>query len=72
MLNSTLQWGRCRTWPAQGDPNPTLSLNPTAYDFKPPKVYAWNVGVQRKVWRNLIFDLAYVGSSRRTCCGGSR
>jgi hypothetical protein len=66
VLNSTLQWGRLQDLnSASGDPNPTLSLNPTAYDFKPPKVYAWNVGVQRKLWRNLIFDLAYVGSSSK-------
>jgi Carboxypeptidase regulatory-like domain len=66
VLNSTLQWGRLQDLSsAQGDPFPTLSLNPTAYDFKPPKVYAWNVGVQRKFWRNMIFDLAYVGSSSK-------
>ena len=63
VLVSTLQWGRLQDLAsASGDPDPTLSLNPTAYDFKPPKVYQWNLGVQRKLWRNIIFDLAYVGS----------
>ena len=36
---------------AGGDPDPTLSLNPTAFDFKPPRVNQWNVGIQHKVWR---------------------
>ena len=38
---------------AGGDPNPTLSLNPTAFDFKPPKVTQWNVGVQHKLLQEL-------------------
>jgi hypothetical protein len=37
-------------------------MNPTAYGFMPPKVYAWNVGVQHKLASKLIFDIAYVGS----------
>jgi hypothetical protein len=48
-----------------GDPNPTLTMNPTAYDFAPPKVYAWNVGLQHKVASNLVFDVAYVGSESK-------
>ncbi len=64
VLNSTLQWGRLQDLSsAGGDPNPTLSLNPTAFDFKPPRVNQWNVGVQHKVWREIILDLAYVGST---------
>jgi hypothetical protein len=66
VLNSTLQWGRLQELTAaQGDPDPTLSLNPTAYDFVPPKVYQWNVGVQRKLFANYIWDVAYVGSESR-------
>jgi hypothetical protein len=66
VLVSGLQWGRLQDLSsATGDPNPTLSLNPTAFGFKPPKVYAWNVGVQQKLWSNLIFDLAYVGSESK-------
>ena len=38
---------------------------PTAFDFKPPKVDQWNVGVQHKLWSNVIFDVAYVGSKSR-------
>jgi hypothetical protein len=64
VLVSTLQWGRLQDLSsAGGDPNPTLSLNPSGFDFTPPKVTQWNVGVQRKLWSKLIFDLAYVGSS---------
>jgi hypothetical protein len=64
VLQSTLQWGRLQDLTAaQGDPPPTLSLNPTAYDFKPPRVQQWNLGIQRKLWRNLIYDVAYVGSN---------
>ena len=44
------------------DPNPTLGLNPTAFDFKPPKVTQWNVGIQHKIWKEVILDVAYVGS----------
>jgi hypothetical protein len=63
VLNSTLQWGRLQDLTsASGDPNPTLSLNPTAFDFKPPRVNQWNLGVQHKVWREVILDIAYVGS----------
>ena len=66
VLNSTLQWGRLQELTsATGDPDPVLALNPTAYDFEPPKVYQWNLGVQRKLFRNFIYDLAYVGSESR-------
>jgi hypothetical protein len=66
VLNSGLQWGLLQNLTAaQGDPNPTLGMSPTAYDFKPPKVYSWNVGVQHKLPYKMIFDLAYVGSSAR-------
>jgi hypothetical protein len=64
VLNSSLQSGRLQALTsAGGDPNPTLSLNPTAFDFKPPRVNQWNVGVQHKVWREVILDVAYVGST---------
>ncbi len=63
VLVSNLQWGRLQdVTAASTDPFPTLSMNPSGFDFKPPKTYQWNVGVQRKLWSNLIFDLAYVGS----------
>jgi hypothetical protein len=66
VLNSTLQWGRLQDLTsAGGDPDPTLSMSPTAYDFQPPTVYEWNVGVQRKLFQNYIYDLAYVGSESR-------
>ena len=66
VLNSTLQWGRLQELTAAaGDPDPVLTLNPTAYDFEPPKVYQWNVGIQRKLFQNFIYDLAYVGSESR-------
>src|SRR5580765_1969629 len=64
VLNSALQWGRLQDLnSAGGDPNPTLSLNPTAFDFKPPRVNQWNVGVQHKLVKEVILDVAYVGSS---------
>ncbi len=64
VLNSQVQWGRLQTLATGGgDPNPTLALNPTAYDFKPPKVTQWNVGIQHKVWKEVILDIAYVGSN---------
>jgi len=47
---------------ASGDPFPTLSLNPTAFGFKPPRVDQWNVGVQHKLFEEVILDVAYVGS----------
>ena len=63
VLVSNLQWGRLQDLTAAGgDPNPPLSLNPSAFDFKPPKVYQWNVGVQHKLWQKMIFDVAYIGS----------
>jgi hypothetical protein len=66
VLNSTIQWGRLQDLTATGgDPFPTLGLNPTAYDFVPPKVYQWNVGFQHKLPLNVIFDVAYIGSESR-------
>ncbi|HXK09445.1 MAG TPA: hypothetical protein VMT70_07370, partial [Vicinamibacteria bacterium] len=66
VLNSGLQWGLLQNLTAaQGDPNPTLGMAPTAYDFNPPKVYTWNVGLQHKLPYKLIFDIAYVGSASR-------
>jgi carboxypeptidase family protein/TonB-dependent receptor-like protein len=64
VLNSQLQWGRLQDLTAaQGDPNTTLGASPTAYDFTPPRVLSWNVGVQHKLPYKLILDVAYVGSS---------
>ena len=64
VLNSQVQWGRLQTLATGGgDPDPTLALNPTAYDFKPPKVTQWNVGFQHKLWKEVILDVAYVGSN---------
>jgi hypothetical protein len=63
VLNSSLQWGRLQELTsASGDPNATLSLSPSAYDFKPPRVNQWNVGVQHKLVEEVILDVAYVGS----------
>jgi hypothetical protein len=63
VLVSTLQWGLLQNLTASaGDPAAVLSLNPTAHDFKPPRARQWNVGVQHKLLRNFIADVAYVGS----------
>jgi hypothetical protein len=64
VLNSRLDWGRLQDLTsAGGDPNPTLSLSPTAFGFKPPRTNQWNVGVQHKLIEELILDVAYVGST---------
>jgi hypothetical protein len=66
VLSSAVQWGRLQDIgggsAASADPFATLGLNPTAYDFDPPRVQQWNVGVQRKLAYHLIADVAYVGS----------
>ncbi|HET9831612.1 MAG TPA: carboxypeptidase regulatory-like domain-containing protein, partial [Vicinamibacterales bacterium] len=63
VLNSRIDFGRLQDLTsAGGDPNPTLSLNPTAFGFKPPRVDQWNVGVQHKLVKEVILDVAYVGS----------
>jgi hypothetical protein len=63
LLQPQVQWGLLQDLHGgANDPLPTLGMQPTAYDFKPPKVTAWNVGVQHKVWRAVTFDIAYVGS----------
>jgi hypothetical protein len=63
VLSSTLQWGTLQALSsAGGDPNPTLGMNPSAYDFIPPQVMQWNLGVQRKLFKNFMYDVAYVGS----------
>jgi hypothetical protein len=66
LLQPLLQWGRLQDLdPTRRDPDPTLTMSPTVYDFAPPKVYAWNVGLQHKLTHALLFDIAYVGSSNR-------
>jgi hypothetical protein len=39
-----------------------VNLNPSGFDFTPPRVMQWNVGLQRKAFTNFILDIAYVGS----------
>jgi hypothetical protein len=63
LLQPTVQWGTLQNLAGgTGDPYAPLGLTPTAYDFVPPKVTAWNVGVQHKVWKAITLDIAYVGS----------
>ncbi len=63
VLQPQIQWGTLQGLSAgSSGPNPTLSMNPTVYNFKPPRVQQWNVGIQRKLYRNLMLDVAYVGS----------
>ena len=63
VLNSSIDFGLLQNLTgATGAPNATLSLNPTAYGFIPPRTIQWNVGVQHKLASKLIFDIAYVGS----------
>jgi hypothetical protein len=66
MQQPTLQWGRLQDLDAaRSAPDPTLTMNPTVYDFTPPKVYAWNVGFQHKLMHAIVIDVAYVGSSSK-------
>ena len=66
VLNSRLDFGTLQSLTSAGaDPNPTLSLNPSAFDFKPPRVTQWNIGIQHKVMSEIIVDLAYVGSKSK-------
>jgi hypothetical protein len=66
VLNSNLQWGLLQNLGAAGgDPSSPLGMAPTAYDFNPPKVYSWNIGLQHKLASKLIFDIAWVGSSSK-------
>jgi len=44
------------------EPNSPVGLSPTSYDFTPPKVYSWNIGLQHKLASKLILDVAWVGS----------
>jgi len=65
VLSSSVQWGRLGDIggaAASSDPFAPLGLSPTAYDFDPPRVQQWNVGVQRKLPYRLVADIAYVGS----------
>jgi hypothetical protein len=69
LLVSTLTWGLLPTVSAGSaagaDPNATVGMQPTTYNFVAPKSYAWNVGIQQKLAHALLVDLAYVGSSNR-------
>jgi outer membrane receptor protein involved in Fe transport len=65
-LQSRLDYGTLQNLTAAGgDPDPTVGLSPSGYDFDPPKITAWNVGLQHKLMSKLIFDIAYVGSSSK-------
>lgn len=60
---SQLQWGLLQNLTsATSEPAAPVNLTPSAFDFRPPKVYQWNVGLQRKLWKTLVWDAAYVGS----------
>jgi len=48
---------------ASSDIVPPVSMRPTQFDFVPPKVYQWNLGVQTKIMPSVTADIAYVGSS---------
>jgi hypothetical protein len=64
LLEPQLQWGRLAdVGTGAGDPDPTLGMRPTVFDFTPPKVTAWNIGVQHKLRNNLTLDISYVGNS---------
>jgi hypothetical protein len=66
LLQPTVQWGTMQTLVGgTSDPYPALGMQPTAYDFVPPKVYAWNTGVQHRLFKNIVLDIAYVGSSSK-------
>ena len=63
LLQPTVQYGLLQSLTGgANDPYPALGMQPTAYNFVPPKVTAWNVGVQHKLWRAVTLDIAYVGS----------
>ncbi|HEY8549078.1 MAG TPA: carboxypeptidase regulatory-like domain-containing protein [Vicinamibacterales bacterium] len=65
VLNSSVQWGRLQELgggATTSEPFPVLGLNPTAYEFDPPRVNQWNIGIQRKLFGNFMYDIAYVGS----------
>jgi hypothetical protein len=63
VLNSNIQWGRLAdVTGGASDPYTTLSLNPTAYNFVPPRVNQWNVGIQQKLPLQMVYDIAYIGS----------
>ena len=64
VLNSRIDFGLLQNSITTGssDPFATLGLNPTVYDFKPPRVQQWNIGIQHKLPAEVIFDIAYVGS----------
>ena len=40
--------------------NPTNPIHP--YAGRPPKMYQWNISMQREVTRNMVVDVAYVGN----------
>jgi hypothetical protein len=64
VLNSRLDFGTLQSVTSAGsDPFPTLSLAPIAFEFTPPRVTQWNIGVQHKLMQEMIFDIAYVGST---------
>src|SRR5206468_8387444 len=57
-------------WPAGNsfDPrNPTFvtpaTLEATATDYRDPRIYEWNLDIERQVGTTWLFEVAYVGNS---------
>jgi len=64
MLNPSVNFGLLQSFsPTSGDPfAPLGGMQPTAFEFIPPKTTQWNVGLQHKLAHAIVLDLAYVGS----------
>src|SRR5205807_9946191 len=53
-----------------GNPTPGTGTTPTTYlsaftenpDLPTPRMYQWNLGAERELWRNAGFELQYLGS----------
>ena len=53
-----------------GNPTPGTGATPTTYlsaftenpDLPTPRMYQWNLGVERELWKNAGFELQYLGS----------
>jgi hypothetical protein len=57
-----LTWGLAKNIATATGYNPTIVLNPSAYNWQVPTVYQWNAGVQMRLPLDLTLDVAYVGS----------
>lgn len=65
MQTPSLQWGLVKDVATTTPLYATSGVNPTAYNWKLPTVYSWNIGFQMQLPYDFTLDISHVGSESR-------